>query len=553
MEHTPDEVRRLKACINDLISLLALPAIWGGRSPSEVGTTLLDALVGVLRLDFAYLRLKDSMGSGTPVELLQVPQPEGSVLQRGAVEQALKAWLSGESRSSRLVVESPTRAGEISIASRSLGLEGEIGVLLVGSVRSDFPTQTDRLLLDVASNQAVIGFHEARRLIEQKRVAEELERRVAQRTKELVEREARIRRLVDANIVGIFIWDFEGRILEANDALLRMVGYEREDLASGRLRWTDLTPPEWLDHDQRCWVPELKMNGSLQPFEKEYFRKDGGRVPVLIGAATFEETGNQGVAFVLDLSERKRAEEERERMHQMEAELAHINRVTMLGELAASIGHEIKQPIAAAVTNADTCLRWLNRDRPDLDEARQAASRMVEDAMRSVEIINRTSSFYKKGTPQRELVNVNEVVNGIVALLRNEAALYGISIRSDLAADVPKVIGDLVQLQQVLMNLMINGIDAVKEVDGIREITITSRSDAGQLLVSVSDTGVGLPPETNQIFDAFFTTKPQGTGMGLAISRTIIESHGGRLSATANGARGATFTFTLPAAAGAHA
>ena len=257
------------------------------------------------------------------------------------------------------------------------------------------------------------------------------------------------------------------------------------------------------------------------------------------------------VGTVIDVTEGKKSEEERERLSQLEVELAHINRVSMMGELAASIGHEIKQPIAAAVTNARTCLRWLKRDQPDLEEAREAASRMVEDALRSAEIINRTTALYKKSAPQRELVNVNEVINEIVVILRNEAARYGVSIRSDLAADVPTVTGDRVQLQQVLMNLIINAIDAMKGTGGVREMTIVSRCSADdELFVSVSDTGVGLPPEKDRIFDAFFTTKPHGTGMGLAISRTIIESHGGRLSATSNPGRGASFFFTLPAATG---
>jgi len=253
----------------------------------------------------------------------------------------------------------------------------------------------------------------------------------------------------------------------------------------------------------------------------------------------------------VDVTERKHAEEERDRLRKMEAELAHINRVSMLGELAGSLGHEIKQPIAAAVTNANTCLRWLKRDHPDLEEAREAAARMVEDAMRASDIIDRMKSLYKKDAPQREMVNVNGVIKEIVRLLRNEAARHGISIRNELAADIPCVIGDRVQLQQVLMNLLINGIDAMKGIDGMREITISSQcNDNDELLVSVSDTGIGLPPDVNQIFDAFFTTKAHGTGMGLAISRTIVESHGGRLSATSNAGRGATFYFTLPAARG---
>ncbi len=253
----------------------------------------------------------------------------------------------------------------------------------------------------------------------------------------------------------------------------------------------------------------------------------------------------------VDITERKRAEEEREKLRQIEEELAHINRVNIMGELAASIGHEVKQPIAAAVTNARTCLRWLKRDQPDLEEAREAASRMVEDAMRSVEVINRTASLFRKGAQERELVDINKVIDEIVVLLRNEAVRYGISMHSNLAAEVPTIAGDRVQLQQVLMNLILNAIDAVKGIDGKREITIVSQCIAGdELFVSVSDSGVGLPPEKDQIFDAFFTTKPHGTGMGLAISRTIIESHGGRLSATANPGHGASFSFTLPAATG---
>jgi PAS domain S-box-containing protein len=262
----------------------------------------------------------------------------------------------------------------------------------------------------------------------------------------------------------------------------------------------------------------------------------------------------QIMGSVTDITDRKRAEQERERLRQLEADLAHINRVSMMGELAASLGHEIKQPIAAAIINANTCLRWLKRDKPDLEEARGAAARMIAEARRLVEIINRTSSLYKKEATQRELVNMNELIEDIVGLLRNEARRHGVSIRTERPADLAKVTADRVQLQQVLMNLIINAIDATKTVSGQREITLSSEGDSsGQLLVSVSDTGVGLPPDVTQIFEAFVTTKAHGTGMGLAISRSIIESHGGRLSAKPNAGRGATFYFTLPLAAEAAA
>jgi signal transduction histidine kinase len=252
--------------------------------------------------------------------------------------------------------------------------------------------------------------------------------------------------------------------------------------------------------------------------------------------------------------ERKLAREERERLRQAQADLAHINRVTTMGELTASLAHEIRQPISAAVTNAKTCLRWLRRDEPDVAEACEAASRLVKDVTRAADIIARISSLFKKGALQRELVDVNELIGEMIVLLRSEANRYSISIGTELAEDLPKVMADRVQLQQVLMNLMLNGIDAMKETTGGGELTIKSEACDAQLLISVSDTGMGLPPEqVDQIFRAFFTTKDNGTGMGLPISRSIIETHGGRLWANANSARGATFQFTLPATLAAHA
>jgi len=493
--------------------------------------------------------------------------------------------------------------------------------------------------------------------------------------RDLEDREARIRRLVDADILGIFIWNLDGAIVGANDAFLRIVQYEREDLVSGRVRWTDLTPAEWRERDERA-LAELKTTGRVQPFEKEYFRKDGARVPVLIGAAFFKENGNEGVAFVLDLSEQKRAEETlrkreaylaeserlahtgswaldgttreaqyyseemfrifgfdpqqglpkreqwlqrmhpedrdkvrreasdrmflqkvdtdieyrivlpdgtvkhirgrahpvlspdgelvevlgtvvditerkdaeqaRDRLRQLEADLAHIHRVTTMGELTASLAHEIKQPIGAAVTNAEACLRLLDRNQPDLPEAREAALEMVKDSRRAAAIIDRVRSLYQKGSPQRDVIDVNELIREMVIVLRNEANRHSITMRADLAERLPAVMGDRVQLQQALMNLMLNGIEAIRDPSG--QLTIQSQlARDDQMLISVTDTGVGLPDEDiDKIFHAFFTTKSQGTGLGLAITRSIVESHGGRVWAAPNSGQGATFYFTLP-------
>jgi NO-binding membrane sensor protein with MHYT domain len=252
-------------------------------------------------------------------------------------------------------------------------------------------------------------------------------------------------------------------------------------------------------------------------------------------------------ALIASLSEQKRAEEA---LREAQANLAHVSRVTTMGELCASLAHEVNQPITAAVANADACLNWLARANPNLEKARESAMRIVEDGTRAAEIISRIRLLFKKGTPQRELVDVNEVIQGLIVLLRSQITRYLISVRMELAADLPQVRGDHVQLQQVMMNLMMNSIDAMKDVDGTRELAIKShRTGNDQLMVCVSDSGVGLPSQqADQIFHAFFTTKPQGIGMGLAICRSIVESHNGRLWAADNSPRGASFHLILPPA-----
>ncbi|MEX3936401.1 AAA family ATPase [Paraburkholderia phymatum] len=364
--------------------------------------------------------------------------------------------------------------------------------------------------------------------------------------RDLAEREAKIRRLVDANIVGIFIGDLEGRILETNDAFLRIVGYNRDDFLAGRLRWTDLTPPEWLERHRSEWTPELKMTGMLQPYEKEYFRKDGSRVPVLNGVAMLDERGTQGIVFVLDLSERKRAEAE---ARQMQLELAHANRITAIGQLAASISHEMKQPIAGIKLNASTGLRWLAHEPPDMRELRQAFDRIVRDAGRAVEVMTRIHGLVKKAPMCIEILQINEAIREVIALTSSEANGKGVSVRLQLADDLPVIKGDQVQLQQVMLNLALNAIDAMSSVEaGPRELTIsTAMNEPGAVLVAVRDSGPGIAPENiERLFEPFFTTKASGMGMGLSICRSIIEAHGGRLWASANVVRGASFQFTVP-------
>jgi PAS domain S-box-containing protein len=369
---------------------------------------------------------------------------------------------------------------------------------------------------------------------------------------ELVEREANIRRLVDANIIGIVVWNIEGDILEANDSFLRMVGYTRDDFEAGCLRWRDMTPAQWRESDERV-LREIEETGRAEPFEKEFVKKDGSRVPVMVGAATFEASHKDGVAFVIDLTERKQAEEsvrESERRYrEVQTELAHANRLATMGQLGASIAHEVKQPIAATVTNAQAALRWLSVQPPDVEEVRQALSRIVSDGNRAAEVISHIRELVKKAPPLKEPLDINKAIREVIELTRGETRKHGISVQVRLADGLPLIQGDRIQLQQVLMNLLINATEAMDGVgDSVRELLISTReADAGSVLVAVRDSGPGFAPQVAEhIFGPFYTTKSTGLGMGLSICRSIIEAHGGRLWASANVPRGAVFEFTVP-------
>ena len=355
---------------------------------------------------------------------------------------------------------------------------------------------------------------------------------------DLRERETKVRRLVDSNIIGILFIDLGGEIIEANDAFLGMVGYEREDIISGRMRWTELTPPEWQAADAKR-VEEVKLRGTLPPFEKEYFHRDGSRVPVLVGVARLEEAGSQAVAFVVNLTERRR----------VEAELAHANRVATMGELTASIAHEVNQPLAALLTNAGTAARWLARQPPDLEKANRSIDRVISDGKRAADILSRIRDFSRKTPVKKGDLEVNGAILEIMTLARAAISEYGVSVKMQLSEGLPRILGDRVQLQQVILNLIMNAIEAMSEVsEGSRALLVaTSEAEQGAVLVAISDSGPGLPPAyPERIFDAFYTTKPSGLGMGLSICRSIVEAHGGRLWATPNQPHGAVFYAMLP-------
>jgi C4-dicarboxylate-specific signal transduction histidine kinase len=277
----------------------------------------------------------------------------------------------------------------------------------------------------------------------------------------------------------------------------------------------------------------------LQPFEKEYFHKDGSRVPALVGVARFEETGNQAVAFVVDLTARKRAE----------SELAHANRVATMGQLTASIAHEVNQPIAALLTNAETAVRWLARQPPNSERVKPLIDRIISDGKRAADIVSRIRDFSKKAPARKGGLEINEAILEIVKLTRSAMSDHSVLVKMQLSEGLPPILGDRVQLQQVMLNLIMNAIEAMSEVrEGSRELLIsTSEVESGGVFVAVSDSGPGLPlTNLARIFEAFYTTKSSGLGMGLSICRSIVEAHGGRLWATRNDPHGAVFCMMLP-------
>ena len=312
--------------------------------------------------------------------------------------------------------------------------------------------------------------------------------------------------------------------------------------------WQRAVHPEDLERHLEKWHISVATGQVFEDEARFHRAADGEYRWFLVRGVPLRDPHGKIVRWygtLTDIEDRKRAEQEREKLRQLEADLAHTNRVSVLGEMAASVAHEIKQPIAAAITSANTCIEWLAHEPPNLDRARAAAARIDKYGNRAAEIIDRIRAFYRKSPPQRELVDVNGIVQEMFTLLKGEADRYSVVMRSELATTLPQIKTDRVQLQQVFMNLMLNAIEAMMDEGG--QLTVRSQLQDSQLLLSVSDTGVGLPVEAvDQIFSAFFTTKPNGSGMGLAISRSIVESHGGRLWGSANGGRGTTFYFTLP-------
>jgi len=699
------EVKHLQRCINDLISLLALPAIWSGSDPSQVLHTLLDALLRMLRLDLVSVRLTVPVG-GAPVEIVRLAELQRQRPMPSAHEicEALSQRVNNDSRKWPPLLRKLMGEGEVSIVPLPLGLQGELGVMVAAAERTDFPRQTEALLLSVAANQASIGLQEARLLSHQKRLASELDQRVVQRTaelataneelkKELAERrlveqrlgqeERELKRsevhkaaIVDSALDCIVTIDHEGCITEFNPVAEHTFGYRRDEVLGKHLA-DAIIPPSFREKHRQGFARYLATGEARvlgKRMEMTAVRADGSEFPVELAITRIPLEGPPSfTGYLRDITERKRAEQElrrseaflaeaqhlsrigsfswrvptdeitwseqlyrifqidrdaqvtfaligtrihpedlsvfqehiersrrdgsdvqlefrlqmpdgavkyvhvaahirvdhgqleyigavqdvserrssEEALSKARSELSRVARVTSLGVLTASIAHEVNQPLSGIVTNASTCLRMLAADPPNVDGARETARRTIRDGHRASEVITRLRALYGKKEPTTESVDLNEATREVIALSLSELQRNRVILRPELADDLPPVTGDRVQLQQVILNLIRNGSDAMSSVDDRpRQLLIrTERDEGDRVSLTVQDAGTGFDPQAvDRLFEGFYTTKNDGMGIGLSVSRSIIESHHGRLWATLNNGPGATFSFCIPRA-----
>ena len=547
------ETERLKRCINDLVSVLALPAIWTGSDPTHVLSTLLEALRGMLDLDLVYARMNGPPGE-PPIEVVRVAGADSFTVQAHDIGVLLDERLGADSRNWPPVTRNVIDGTEVSIVAMPLGLQGEIGALMAASGRADFPRQTERLVLGVAANQAAIGLREARLLSDQKRLAAKLDQRVARRTAELTaanqalrQSELNLRQMTETIPVMLWSATADGAIDYCNARLLDYTGCSAEAvMGSG---WTKLVHPDDVEQTAREWISCVTTGAPYRVEVRVFHRADGTyRWCVTNARPLLDQHGRilKWHGTLVDMHDWKQAQEA---LRNTQAELAHMTRVMAMGELTAAIAHEINQPLSGIITNASTSLRMLAGDPPNVDGALETARRTIRDANRVSDVITRLRELYTKKEAAAESVDLNEATREVIALSFGVAQKDHVIPRTELAADLPRVTGDRVQLQQVVLNLVRNALDAMSAVEGRpRELLIRTGRDAGdRVLLTVRDTGVGFQRESaDRLFDPFYTTKTSGMGIGLSVSRSIIESHHGRLWAALNDGPGATFSFSIP-------
>ncbi|MBS0560868.1 MAG: PAS domain-containing protein [Proteobacteria bacterium] len=546
------ENKRLQRCVRDLVGIMALPAIWVGSGPSRIAESLLDSILAMLDLDFAYLHLNDASGNRL-LDVTRSSQWAGTVASPQELEATLARCRLGRTKEwpHRLTVD----GNDIAILPVRLGLLGEIGLLVAGSRRTDFPRQTEALLLNVAANQATIGLQAAWQLSEQKRVARELDRRVEARTRELAEaNEELLQRKLDFQLVvdaiPAIVWSSlaDGRADFVNQHFRRYVGLSTEEARDWG--WVGAVHPGDVSEFMENWRAIL-ASGRSGEFQARLRRFDGEYRWFLLRAEPLADAdGNLkwfGACF--DMHDWKKAQDE---LRDAQAELAHVARATTMGQLTASIAHEINQPLSGIVTNASTCLRMLSAGQPNVTGAQETARRMIRDARRATEVVSRLRSLFTKQNTSVEAVNLNSAIQEIIALTSTELQRACVHLRLELSDDLPPVDGDRTQLQQVIMNLILNAVEAMSGVtDHARDLTIaTERDGDGYVRVVIRDAGVGFDPTASEkLFRPFHTTKSHGMGIGLSVSRSIVEHHHGRLWAEANDGPGATFFVAIPSGA----
>jgi PAS domain S-box-containing protein len=546
-----EEIKSLQRCIHDLVSVLGLSAIWTGGEPAQIVNTLIDALLTMLRADLVFARVRNSAEGGL-IERLRVAHCEEPPLAAEPVARLLDQWTRDDPQNWPSVARTSFADAEISVVPLRVGVYGDSGLIVVGSRRADFPRRTERLLLSVAVNQAAIGLQEARLLSEQRRAASDLDQRVAQRTRELAaaveELQLRVSMLQKLPVAA---WSLrlDGTPDIVNQSWYNYAGLTPEYVRSHPDAWTLMLHPEdrhratqsyWAGiHSGRGFTMEARFRRASDGAYRWHLNR---AVPVRDAAGKIQ--GFVGTST--DIEELKQAQDE---LRNMQAELAHMTRVMTVGELTASIAHEVNQPLSGIVTNASTCLRMLAGTPPNVDGASETVRRTLRDAKRASEVVTRLRGLFAGKEIVAESVDLNEAAREVIALCSAALRRNRVVLRTELAEDLPPVMGDRVQLQQVILNLINNASDAMTGIDDRpRDLLVRTALDEADLVrVTVTDSGSGfLPQDAQRLFTAFYTTKRSGMGIGLSVSRSIIESHDGRLWAECNPGSGATFSFSIP-------
>jgi C4-dicarboxylate-specific signal transduction histidine kinase len=552
-----NENLRLRSALRDLVALSTIPAGWIGIEPRTIATGLADILAGSLGFDFAFVRMLDPTG-GVTIDVTS-----------GRATRSFLDWLQTQLSTLDESLRRQTIQNIAGFDERPISLRGMIvpigfnayaGLVAVGCERSDFPTEADRMLLTVAANHAATAFRSAN-LVNERRQAEqevckardELEMKVAERTAELQQAMVELARseakLIEAQRVsqtGSFVWNVSTQERVGSREFFRILGFDEPYPVTWEMVLDRAHP------DDRALVMQTVRRASSSGTDLDYEHRllmpdrSVKYVHVVAHAARNSVGQLEYVGAVVDITATKQAEE---KLHKAQTELARVTRVTTLGELTASIAHEVNQPLAGVIANAEACLRWLDRGNPNLEAARRSVEWVIQDGRRASEVIRRLRALVNKTGSEKTPLDINDVVKEVITLVQRELASHQISLQMELAPDLPLILGDRVQLQQVVINLVVNGIEAMQPItDRARELVIRSGlNETQQVFVSVTDCGVGISAENeDRMFDAFFTTKSSGMGIGLSICRSIMEAHDGRLWATASAPHGATFQFTLP-------